>query len=120
MARLLATLRESGFTVYCNAEVVHDRWEFSLESSVMRTLKILDKCKYFVMLYTSSSPSSILVEAGYVLTRKIPTVYIVKEGIKLPFLLNYPNLEYVEILDFEDSTEIEELVRHECTAFFSR
>lgn len=79
--------------------------------AVRRGLVAITKSRIFMMLYTHDVPSSVLVEAGFALALRIPSVYFVRKGLSLPFLLTAAQQAFpdVKMYDFSD---IDAVVKH--------
>jgi hypothetical protein len=55
--------------------------------SLKYCIDALDKSKCFVMIYPQQLVSSVLVEAGYAIAKKMKSIYFVKNKNDLPYIL---------------------------------
>jgi predicted MPP superfamily phosphohydrolase len=78
--------------------------------AVRRGLVAIGRSRVFVALYTHDRPSSVLVEAGFALAMRVPSIYFVKKGLKLPFLLEAAHQAFPDVATYEFVT-VDQLVK---------
>lgn len=111
LRKVIKTLRRDwgGIKVYYPAEHITgpDKWD-PADMAMVRGLKAASSSRLFIMVYNVEKPSSILVEAGFALAHGIPSIYFVKKGLKLPFLLNAAGqaASDVKIYEYSKYTDI--------------
>jgi hypothetical protein len=121
---IVRALQERGLTVYSAALGVANPTRFSRspdsEYTFEYTVSILSRSRVFMMIYPSQVASSALMEAGYALHQKIPSVYLVREGVHLPYLLeSSTGLDFVEIVDYDSFSDVVSEALAACVAFLS-
>jgi predicted MPP superfamily phosphohydrolase len=114
--KVVLTLRQrwGGFKIYYPAEdiPVSAKWD-PPDMAMVRGLKAISSCRIFIMIYSVDKPSSILVEAGFALANGIPSIYFVKSGLKLPFLLNAASqaASDVKVYEYEHYSDIVRILK---------
>ena len=82
------------------------------DSEIKRDFDAIRECQYFIMFYPDKIVSSVLVEAGYALALKKPSIYFVKNIKNLPFLLQFASREYrnVKLIEYSCIKDIINLI----------
>lgn len=93
--------------------------------SIQNDYEALSKSRYFVMLYPKKIVSSVLVEAGWALALRKPSIYFVRNRDDLPFLLKeaamaYPRVKVYEENGIDDIVKLIELNGEEIFSILSR
>lgn len=81
--------------------------------SANQDLNALRASKYYLLIYPSALVTSTIVEAGYALALKIPSLYLVHDINDLPFMLRGAAEAYaphVRILQFANETDLPRLI----------
>lgn len=113
--RVVTSLFRCGYKAYCGALLVEQPRRYSVPRTGVRAWKILDRCRCFVLIYPAEVASSVLVEAGYALKQGTPSVYIVRQDVNLPYMLDISNkLDHVDILEYSDVAELEDMILNHC------
>lgn len=79
-------------------------------AALVSDLAALEASEAFVLFYLSplpAKPSSVLVEAGAALTRRIPSIYVVRSREDLPYML--ASADSVDARSFEDARRKQKL-----------
>jgi nucleoside 2-deoxyribosyltransferase len=97
---------QKNFNIYYAGEHISSSISFENELVGHNDFEAIENSRCFIMFYPESIVSSVLVEAGYALALKKPSVYFVHNKENLPFLLreahhNYPNVQVFEYTDLE-------------------
>lgn len=71
------------------------------DDEIKRDFEAIDKCSCFVMFYPEKIVSSVLVEAGYALALRKPSIYFVRSSEDLPFLLQFAAREFTNTKLYE-------------------
>lgn len=127
MRDVVACLRSSwsGLRVYYPAEHIKPKSEWEPpDMSLVRGLRALESCRLFVLIYHYRSPSSIIFEAGIAYDRRIPSIYFVKKGIKLPYLMDAagriePRVRVFEYSRYADIAKLIRKFRNELSDFMA-
>lgn len=118
-----SALREHcGFeSLYYAGERIDQRDDFEAPDLALEVnVQALRTSRYFVLLMTEelTTPSSVFVEAGFALALSTPSCYFVREGTRLPFLLQQAAqarlprmLPTVKLYRFDGIDEIVRLLR---------
>lgn len=78
--------------------------------SIQTDYKALSESSYFVMLYPKKIVSSVLVEAGWALALRKPSIYFVHDRDDLPFLLKEAAMAYPRVKVYEEDN-IDDIVK---------
>lgn len=85
-------------------------------------LSALDHSKIFIMILPSKVYSSVLVEAGYALALKIPSIYFLKNENDLPFMLSkmpQSTKGRAKIYKYETISEIYQILKRDGEKIFA-
>lgn len=97
--------------LFCPALDIVEFEDFDGNSAALVSdLAALEASEAFVLFYLSplpAKPSSVLVEAGAALTRRIPSIYIVRSRSDLPYML--ASADSVDAESFENSRRKQKL-----------
>jgi nucleoside 2-deoxyribosyltransferase len=98
--------KQKNFSIYYAGEHINSNISFENELVGHNDFEAIKNSRCFIMFYPESIVSSVLVEAGYALALKKPSIYFVHNKEKLPFLLreahhSYPNVQVFEYTDLE-------------------
>lgn len=74
------------------------------DMSINQDFQALVESRYFVMLYPRKIASSVLVEAGWALALRKPSIYFVNEREDLPFLLKQAEQAFSSVKIYDKST----------------
>ncbi|MGN6816258.1 MAG: hypothetical protein ACTHK3_09255 [Solirubrobacterales bacterium] len=111
-----------GYSVYYAGETLESKVEFdSPLVAAEQNFDALHNARFFVLLSVSKAtkPSSVTVEAGYALARRIPSLYLVRNVEHLPFVLRSlgshksPDLPAVDVEVVESAERAVGLMRHQ-------
>lgn len=96
--------RQKNLSIYYAGEHISSSISFESELVGLNDFEAIENSKCFIMFYPESIVSSVLVEAGYALALKKPSIYFVHNKEKLPFLLreahhSCPNVQVFEYTD---------------------
>lgn len=89
--RIVETLRgpEVNATVYYAAESIDSVEAFDgVPDVASQDFEQVRRSRWFLMLYPEKLASSAIAEAGFALAYSKPSVYFVRSGVKLPYLLD--------------------------------
>jgi hypothetical protein len=111
-------------TCYFSGEKLPSKADFESQAvSAQLDFDALGRSRCFVMLYPRPVLSSVIAEAGFALARRVPTVYLVAEGTRLPFLLaeahGLPEPAYppVRTYTYRDPGHLLSLIRNDGARF---
>jgi hypothetical protein len=111
LMQVVQVLRGAEFnaTVYCAVEKIDSMDMFDRVPVVASAdFDLLKRSRWFLMLYPEELATSAIAEAGFALAYRKPSVYLVREGITLPYLLGAAakdktiNVRSVEFKTIED------------------
>jgi len=102
---------EKNISIYYAGEHISNSTSFKSELADHNDFEAIENSRCFIMFYPQSIVSSVLVEAGYALALKKPSVYFVHKKEILPFLLrethhSYPNVQIFEYTDLDQILEM--------------
>ena len=112
MLKLKKYLEEQkNVSIYYAGEHIKSSISFENELVGNNDFEAIESSRCFIMFYPERIVSSVLVEAGYALAFKKPSVYFVHNKETLPFLLreahhSYPNVQVFEYTDLEQVLEM--------------
>lgn len=118
-----------GLSVYYAGETLESKVEFdSPLVAAEQNFDALHNARYFVLLSVTKAkkPSTVTVEAGYALARKIPSLYLVRNIEYLPFVLRSlgshkaPQLPAVDIEVIESGERAVGLMKRQGEKILSR
>lgn len=103
--------KQKNVSIYYAGEHISSSISFENELVGNNDFEAIENSRCFIMFYPESIVSSVLVEAGYALALKKPSVYFVHNKEKLPFLLreahhSYPNVQVFEYTNLEQILEM--------------
>jgi hypothetical protein len=116
--RIVASLRRKcKFDSVFYEGIDRESWgDFDVEDiAVQRDYQALSESKYFIMLYLAKVTSSVLVEAGWALALRKPSIYFVRNRDDLPYLLRNAEMAFprVKVYEVQDVDRIIQLIdRH--------
>ena len=112
---------------YAGAQITSESEFDSNSIALSENLKILMNSERYVFVYPEKKPSSTLVEIGIVLALKLPSLWLVKESVELPFLLRQAmqnlsiesELPKIIVQRYSNTDDILRFIRHRRNSLFS-
>lgn len=103
---------EKNVSIYYAGEYISSSALFENELTGHKDFEAIENSRCFIMFYPESIVSSVLVEAGYALALKKPSVYFVHNKETLPFLLREAHHSYtnVQVFEYADLDQILEMM----------
>lgn len=81
------------------------------DMGVKEDLQIVKDSKHFVLLYPEKLASSVLVETGWALALRKPSIYFVRDRKDLPFLLRQAAQAFPNVRIYDSYTSEDEVIR---------
>lgn len=90
--------------------------------SAENDLEMIKKSEYFILIYPEKLVTSCLVEAGYAISLKTPSIYFVKNTEDLPYMLKEAanSYEFVHIFQYKNIEHIAKIIEKSKKTIFSR